>query len=326
MNLIELFDSLSYPIGKNKKVFTAIPIPNYPNCRIAIDIDGNPTLLLKVFNPSEKVSLKNFRFKYLQLQQNIECKVTENGKTYQSTFTIITFYNTDQSLQEYFLRISEPFIKSLNARLTDEEILYTIMRFVEVFRTLGDTPMNTVHGLWSELFLIDTSKNPKILLNYWHNFSDEKFDFNSGAEKIEVKSNSNYERIHTFSSEQLNPKEGTQALVASIFVRQSNTGQSIRHLINSIIDKINNDIELTDKLNTLVCKILGNSLEQAIKIKFDYQIASESLRFYKHQDISKIEEIHIPSEVTEVKYKSDLSDIKAVSPQEISSLILFNSL
>ncbi len=120
------------------------------------------------------------------------------------------------------------------------------------------------------------------------------------------------ERIHTFSSEQLNPPLESRLLIASIFVRQSDTGQNIQDLIDSITSKIGNEIELIEKLNMLISKTLGNSLEQSIKIKFDYETAKNSLRFYSHQDIKKIEEIYIPTEVFGVKYKSDLSQINSV--------------
>ena len=175
--------------------------------------------------------------------------------------------------------------------------------------TPPDTPTNTVHGLWSELFLIESSSNPKTLLNYWHNLPEEKFDFNSGAEKIEVKSNSNFERIHIFSSEQLNPPTGTQVLIASVFIRQHSNGKNIQQLVESITSRIQHNIELTLKLNNIILKTLGSSLEQSIKIKFDYNIAKDSLQFYRQQDISKIENAYIPNDVSEVKYKSDLSSI-----------------
>lgn len=178
---------------------------------------------------------------------------------------------------------------------------------------MSDTPTNTVHGLWTELFLINNSEKPETLLNYWHSIPEEKFDFNSGEEKIEVKSNSNFERIHFFSSEQLNPPIGSNVLIASIFIRQNNTGQNIQQLVDSITIKIKNDINLTDKLNNIVCRTLGNSLEQSIRIKFDYNIAKDSLLFYNFQDICKIEEVHIPNEVSEVKYKSDMSTVLPIN-------------
>ncbi len=260
MNLVELYDSLAFPENGNEKTFSAIPIPEYPSFRIAIDVEGNPVLLISIINAVKNIALKNFRLKYLQFEQNIECKISENGKSSFQTFSVITFTSADRNLQEYFLRISETLVKTLSNKPTQQQVIESLNKFVEVFRALTDTPTNTVHGLWTELFLIANSKNPQTLLNYWHNIPEEKFDFNSGIERIEVKSNSNFERQHTFSSEQLNPPAGTQVLIASIFVRQNNAGQSIQQLVDNITFKIKNSIDLTNKLNTLVFKILGNSL------------------------------------------------------------------
>jgi hypothetical protein len=306
------------PIG-NAKVFNAIPIPEYPNFRVAIDIEGNPIILLSVSNPQNNITLKNFRLKYLQLEQNIECKISENGKSSFQTFTVITFTSADRNLQEYFLRISETLVKTLSNKPTQLQVIESLNKFVEVFRSMTDTPTNTVHGLWTELFLIDNSKNPRELLNYWHNLPEEKFDFNSGIERIEVKSNSNFERQHIFSSEQLNPPEGVQVLIASIFVRQNSAGRSIQQLVDSIKNKINHNFDLNEKLYSIVFKTLGNSLEQSIKIKFDYSIARESLLFYRHQDISKIESVHIPGAVSEVRYKSDLTTLKYIDLTEFEN-------
>ena len=152
-------------------------------------------------------------------------------------------------------------------------------KFVEVFKTLTDSPTNTVNGLWAELFLIDTSSNPKTLINYWHNLTEEKFDFNAGTERIEVKSSSNFERKHIFSAEQLNPPSDTQVLIASVFLKQHNSGNNIQQLIESISEQIDYDFETTDKLNSIVFRTLGSSLEHSIGVKFDYEIARQSLQF-----------------------------------------------
>ncbi len=317
MNLIELFDSLSIPIKGVSDAFNAVPIPDYPNFRIAVDNAGNPVLLLAVEDSQKNTRLKNIRLKHLQLVKDIKCKITENSESTFQTFTVITFLNSDRHLQQYFLQISETLVKSLNEKPTQHQVFETLNKFVEIFRALNDVPTNTAQGLWSELFLIDIADDTKTILKYWHNFPEETFDFNSGTEKIEVKSTSRFERIHTFSSEQLNPPLESQLLIASIFIRQNNNGKNIQDLVDSITAKIGNEFELIEKLNKLISKTLGNSLEQSIKIKFDYEIAKNSLRFYSHQDIKKIEEIYIPSEVSGVKYKSDLSAISQIKISEL---------
>ena len=74
MSLIQLYDTLSFPENDNN-VFNAIAIPEFPDFRIAIDAEGNAILLLSVMKRIKDISLKNFRLKYLQLEQNIECKI-----------------------------------------------------------------------------------------------------------------------------------------------------------------------------------------------------------------------------------------------------------
>jgi hypothetical protein len=326
MNLIILYDTLSLPENDNK-VLNAIPIPEFPNFRIAIDFEGNAVLLLSVSKRIKDLSLKNFRLKYLQLEQNLECRIYENDSYKLQTFTVVTFRCSDRNLQEYFLRISETLVSTIGQQPTQQQVIDSLKKFVEVFKTLTDSPTNTINGLWAELFLIENSSNPKSVINYWHNLPEEKFDFNAGLERIEVKSSSNFERKHIFSAEQLNPPSDTQVLIASIFLKQHNSGMNIQQLLESISKKVNYDFETADKLNSIVFRTLGSSLEHSIGIKFDYAIALQSLQFYRHQDIDKIEEIHIGNNVSEVKYKSDLTKI---SPLELGNLkdkqILFNAL
>ena len=307
MNLIELYDTLSIP---ENNVFNAIPIPEFPDFRIATDIEGNAVLLLSVSKRLTEISLKNFRLKHLQLEQNIECKISESGTSKLQTFTVITFKSVDRNLQEYFLRIAETLVNTIGKNPTQQQVVESLKKFVEVFKSLADTPTKTVNGLWAELFLIDNASKPQTLLEYWHNIPEERFDFNAGTERIEVKSSSTFERKHIFSSEQLNPPVDTQVLIASIFIKQNNTGLNIQQLTDSISEKFGKEYELTEKLNSIVCNTLGSSLEQSIGIKFDYEIAKQSLRFYKHEDISKIEAVHIPTEISEVRYKSDLTESK----------------
>lgn len=326
MNLIDLYDSLSLP-ENDGKVFNATPVLEYPNFRVAVDFEGNAVLLLSVSKKIKDLSLKNFRLKYLQLEQNLECKIHENDSFKLQTFTVITFRCSDRNLQEYFLRISETLVKTVGHNPTQQLVIDSLNKFVEVFKCLTDSPTNTVNGLWAELFLIENSTNPKALINYWHNLPEEKFDFNGGIERIEVKSSSNFERKHIFSAEQLNPPSDTQVLVVSIFLKQHNSGKNIQYLIDRISKKLDYDFVTVDKLNMIVFRTLGSSIEHSIGIKFDYDIAHQSLRFYRHQDIKKIEEIHIPNNVSEVKYKSDLTSIK---PTELNKLKdkkgLFNAL
>lgn len=326
MTLIEVFQTLTVP-NEASRCFNAASFPNYPSFKIAVDTDGNPVLLLPITFHNLRRPFKNFKLKYLQLEQNIECQVMENGERNLAQFMVITFTGNDKNLREYFLRISETLISTLDDQFAEKDVLHSLHCFVEIFRSLVDLPTKAIYGLWTELFVIENSAKPAILLEYWHNMPDERFDFNSGIERLEVKSNPRFERIHYFASEQLNPPTETHLLIASIFVKEASHGWSIQDLVDSIKRKIGFDVYLMEKLLTIVAKTLGSSLEESILLKFDYSMSKESIRFYRCSDISKIEKIHIPDHVSHVTYKTDLSNVPSVKLTQLTDKgDLFNAL
>jgi hypothetical protein len=312
MNLIELYDQLEVPEGSNDKLLRAIRLPNYPQFRVATDIEGNPILLFRVLSTGTRGTPKNIHLKYVSLAHDIECKVIENGKTTLGTFTIITFTSSDRGLREYFLRVSESLLKSLSVKPTDQQITEALFRFVEIFQALSSTPTSTIQGLWAELFLISISRKPSVFIDFWHRVPEEKFDFNAGDERVEVKSSSTMDRVHSFSAEQLCPPQGVQVLIASILLKQTNDGKSIQDLTQSVAARVDTHLELIDKLYSIVFRTLGSSLTTSAPIKYDLTVAQNSLRFYRHQDIHKITSEHIPTAVSEVKYKSNLSNVAQV--------------
>lgn len=325
MNIIEHFKSLETP-KQGRKIFNTKSLINFPFAKVAKNNDGFPVILIESETDSTFLTQKNIRLKYLELNHNLECKLTENGKTSFANYSVITFKSDEEILQSYYFGIVENLLKELSKKPTQNEIFETFKGFIEVFRVLSNSPKTTIQGLWSELLVIESSKKPAILVNYWHNRPEEKFDFNADTEKIEVKSSSNMERIHIFTSDQLNAPKEKRVLIASVFMKQSSNGKTIADLLNSILDSLNDD-SLIEKLYTIVSKTLGSSLEQGLKIKFDYDIAKNSLQFYERELISKIEKINIPNNVTDVKYKSDLTYVVPVNPNKFSlDGTLFNSI
>ena len=320
MKLRELFRTLSLPKTGNERVFNATKIPGISTARVGVDFEGNPVLLLSVVSGAkDKRSPKNTRLKNVQVVHNAQCTVTEESLTVREVFTVISFICDETELRDYFLNVSETFLKSLGENATEVHVVETLNKFVEIFRLLSEPPKKTAQGLWAELFLIDFCKDARTLLKFWHNSPEKKFDFDAGDEKIEVKSNANYDRIHHFTNDQLNPGATTTALVASVFVVALISGRSILQLVESISAKLESDFELISKLNTIVCQTLGNSFEQSSKIQFDFEIASDSVRFYAVQDIPKIAPAHIPKGVTEVKYTSNMSETNPVVVDQLAS-------
>ncbi|SDN11399.1 Putative PD-(D/E)XK family member [Daejeonella rubra] len=311
MSLIDVFLEIEIPQTENPKLFHANALSDFPFSKIAVNYLGFPVILISSKFDQTHLSQKNIKLKYIELTHNLECKVWENGKSKIDNYSVIIFKSDEETLQNYFLGITQSLLNSLSKKPTQKEVFETFKNFVEIFRSLTQTPTKTIQGLWAELILVEQSKNPETLLNYWHNIPEEKFDFNADSEKIEVKSSSNLERVHIFTAEQLNPTNDSQVIIASIFTKQVSNGLNVLNLLDKIDNRITEN-ELKEKVYLIVSKTLGNTFEQTTKIKYDYDLAKNSLRFYRHQDISKVERINIPERVSEVKFKSDLTNIKPI--------------
>lgn len=319
--MIDEFYSLEIPTGKGS-IFNAVKLKDYPFAKIGVNQSCQPVILIASSSDKTYLSQKNIRLEYLELLHNLECKVTEEGKSQFANFTIIIFKSKEFTLQKYFFGIANSLLNQLSEKPSQKEIYKIFKDFIEIFRSISNPPKTTVQGLWCELLLIETSAKPNILLDYWHNFPEEKFDFNADFEKIEVKSSSTLERKHIFKAEQLNSQRGKKIIISSIFARQSASGKNIADLIESIKNKVEDNL-LIDKLLIITGNTLGNALEQGMKVSFDYDLAKESINHYDSSIISKIEKIHIPSNITDVKYKSDLTNLGTINTDSITTGKLF---
>jgi len=106
------------------------------------------------------------------------------------------------------------------------------------------------------------------MLNYWHQNAEEKFDFNSGSEKIEVEEATPIanEFIHFLPT--VESTLGSNVLIASVFTRDHSKGTNLVELIESIRQKVGNDAELMVKLNTIIFHTLADSFEASLQTKF----------------------------------------------------------
>ena len=129
-------------------------------------------------------------------------------------------------------------VPSLGNSLDNKQITHTVNKFIELFKVLKEPPKKTLQGLWSELFLIYQSNNPKKLVKAWHTVPEEKYDFSLEKLRIEVKSSSTRNRTHHFSLGQLTAPSKCELFVASLFVEILAGGKSVEDLLNEIIGRL----------------------------------------------------------------------------------------
>lgn len=307
MSIIALFKELKAP-SEEGGVLSAVRIPHTSFSRIAKDFNGQPALLFALSPSLQKTQLRSYRLKYVELLHNVSCSVQESNNRSSDVFTLLRFTCNIPELQEYFLHYAESLIQIIESNPTVEQLSESIAMVVEVFSLLAESPIKSIQGLWAELAVINMCKDPAALLDFWHVLPEEKYDFNSGVEKLEVKGSATLERVHYFSNEQLVTAPGSQTLVASLFVRTSTNGISLQYLVSSITAKLADCFDLITKLNRIVVQTLGSSLEEHLNSCFDYETAKESLLFYNVDDIPKISSAHIPEEISDVKFRSSLKN------------------
>ena len=311
-NLFSIFKNLPRPEQGDLQSFTASHLDGTSH-RIGKDISGWPVLLLST-TPDR--GGPQIHLEHLEIQHSARCRITSKGKIEKGIFTVIRCTDANDELANYFFQSIDPVLRALGPSPTWTEISSAITHLVELFRVLAQPPIKSVSGLWAELFVIRKSKNPITLLNAWHSIPEEKYDFSSNAQRIEIKSASQRVRVHHFSLEQLTPPAGCQAIIVSLFTDKNGGGASLADLIQEIKNILSANPELEEKLDRVVAQTLGNSLRQSMASRFDQQLAQDSLRIFNAESIPKVSG-PLPIEVSEVHFKSDLSRCESLSKQNL---------
>lgn len=319
LNLEALLSNLqSQPIKPSGGRILAIPIPGYERHRIALDDDGSPTILIAIQPKTASTAPLMIQLEHLQVESDVSSQVTQaievtgiDGVVEEGTFTFITCCNADAGLHRYFLQIMEPIIGMLGPTPKRSDVTRAVLNLVELFRIMTRPSRGTVQGLWAELFLIARAPEVAPLVKSWHVEPEDTYDFNSGNQRLEVKSVSGRVRRHVFSLVQLLPPTGTTALFASVFVERAGDGTSLGELVETVRNRVSSDLDLMMAVDKIVALTLGNSLRQALEERFDYQLAKQSLAFYKVDDVPSISS-DIPHEVSGVHFTSDITGAQTI--------------
>lgn len=310
LNLINLFDTLQSPdtLSGNKTRFSALPIPGYPRYRLGKDAQQTPSFLIAMDDELPSSSVTPIVIENLTVQYDVRCRISHReGTVEEGVFAVIQCTTEEKALQLYFLRVIDALIGSLGVTPSRRDITNTISALIELFRAITKPPKKSLQGLWAELYLIVRSYNPAFLLDAWHWNPEDKYDFNAGNQRIEVKSVAGRIRRHHFSLEQLNPPIGATILVASMFVESAGAGVSLAELMGELRPRINEKPNLLLRLERMVSLTLGDSWRNAIDERFDRELAESSLCFYEALSIPSVNPI-LPSLVSDVRFVSDLTD------------------
>ena len=319
-SIFKIFQELKKHSTVNVDSFNVGSLPLVKNHKIGISQNEQPMFFIKCADAANVKSIDS-NLEFISVQFNRKCLLkTTNNKIEEDVYSIISLKTDSIELQEYFLEIVYLIINKLSDKPLLKDLKIEVATLINLFSKFSNPPVKTIQGLWAELLVIEQSRNPDYLIQAWHSSKSDKFDFNDGSDKLEIKSTSKSRRIHNFSIEQLNPNENSNLIIASIFAVETGVGKNIFGLIELIEVKIE-DKELCFRINEIIAQTLGKDFEKSFDVFYDYQLAVDSIKYYYSDIVPTINSVSIPTQITNVRFDCDLTDILDVKSCKNKSLL-----
>lgn len=311
--LYELFVELQQREKPVEGYYAAVSLPFNKQYKIGITKDGYPMF----FVPSTSTTFSvDINMEMITVLFGRVCKIYDTSCS-ENIYTIITLKTGDIDIQKYFVDIVCIILEQLPANYSDTTLGKEIQKLVNLFSQLSQPPRKTIQGLWAELLLIEHSTDPNYLIRSWHIDVNDKYDFNDGKDKLEVKSTTlPQKKIHSFSIEQLNPNNNSNLIIASINTSFVGQGVNIFELKDRICNRIP-DLQIQYRLNEVIIKTIGNDISKVSEMYLDYQSAVDSIAYFDAKDIPSISIENIPVGVNNVHFDSDLSGIPSIDSSRI---------
>jgi len=286
-------------------MYSVARIPGYPAYFIGKDNGANACLLIA---PPDRESRRHapIRLESLEVAFEVPSVIKQAGKVIEGAFTVLRCRSNDAEIIRYFLSIGEALLRILGPNPTRVAISEAVSKFAHIFQRMQSPAARSVNGLLGELFLIRQCRNPFQALAAWRLQDTSRFDFNTGSVRLDVKTASGRQRIHTFSYDQCNPPSGTTAIAASLFVEQAAGGISLQEIVREVEGLVATNTELVLKLHDTVAETLGRSLREALSIRFDQRLSASSLQFFDLRSVPAMRS-EPPPGVSDIHFRSDLS-------------------
>ena len=304
------------PAYSQGRVYEAARIARNSRYRVGRDSQGNPAILIETTGTAGAAALADFEGRHVRVGHGVSCSISEAGvEVGREQFSVVTCVDSDDLLKDRFFDAAETLLRSLGESPTVEELRRVVAGLIELFRLASQPPRGTIQGLWAELWVIAQAREPGILLQAWHAEPSDAYDFNSGPERLEIKSSSQRTRKHSFSHRQLQPPTGTRVAIASVFVESSGGGPTMSMLVDRLKRRVAEPRALM-RLDYVVASTLGADWRRGVESAFDAELASESLHFYTVESIPSLPS-DIPPGISEIRYVSDLSGAQALTSEEM---------
>lgn len=296
--------------------FAAVPFPEHPSHRVAVNTAGDATILICTRPEPASPALIPVRTQNIEVAFSSPYRVRyPSGESQDEVFTAVTCLSPDPPVVRYFFNLLGALIDTLGANPGIAEVDAAVRSASQLFQALVLPATKAVQGIWAELLILTSSQDVARAASAWHSVPEERYDFAIGPDRLEVKSSGYRQRIHHFSLEQLVPPAGADLWIASLFVERSSGGLTLEALLAEVGGSV--DAGENFRIRRHVAETLGASFGNALEMGFDRQLAVESLRYYPSGLIPRVA-TPLPREVSGVHFRADLN---GVTPSTLTGAI-----
>lgn len=288
--------SASSPTGSLR--YQAIEVSQHASVSLAKTAAGEAALLVRT-KAAIATAPPPLRLEHLVVQHGIAGTVhTRQGKQ-QGKYSLVVLKSADGMLTDMFLRFASAFAGQLSTDPEASEVATLIQRLVALLQHLRRPNAKVIQGLWAELFVISTRRDPAPWVAGWHVDPMGLHDFMLGDKRVEVKSSSSGERVHRFSHRQLCPPMGTELHLASVLVERMAQGISVFDLAEDIHHRL--PAEESFMLDNGLAAALGADYAKAAEHCFDKSRAADTLLFFPLSVLPRLI-LEVPVGVSDISY------------------------
>lgn len=244
--------------------------------------------------------------------------ISEDGTQREAKVAVLECRSLDVDLCRYFFRIVDALL--IQGDQADDEASFesALDATITLFRSLQQPGSRVTQGLWAELAIILWAKDPSAALSSWHSNQRNLHDFSAGSFHLEVKSTRKTLREHGFSMDQLSTLSSGVTLIASLMLRESDSGASVFDLVDAINTRVGRR-ESASRLEAIVAECLGAGWRDASDHRFSLEEAKTTMALYRCTQIPTLPQ-PIPPEVKNIRFTVDLSRVPQVSAMEARGL------